>query len=420
MRVLVLGQGGREHALVRALKSSPSVHEVHAAPGSAGIGLEVLCHSWDGADHGALLQIVKKHDFDLVVVGPEVYLSHGIADSLQKEGIPVFGPGLMGAQLEASKIFAKKFMLDAGVPTARFNVVESLTELLSAAKEYQPPYVLKADGLAAGKGVVICKNQQELEQAGHDLFVAKKLGDAANKVLLEEFQPGWELSFLILTNGQGFQSLPLAQDHKQLLDGDKGPNTGGMGVVAPLNIDSKLRQQILERIVAPSVKQLGAQGLRYQGVLFIGVMVTASGPMVLEYNVRFGDPEAQAILPLLDGDWGQVFLNVAKGNLPDLKWKNIASACVVMAAAGYPEQPRKNDVIHGDIGHQTPSSYFLHAGTGRAPDGQWVTNGGRVFNAVAVGTSSVEAIGNAYEQAKRVTWPGMQMRRDIGLRPNKF
>ncbi len=414
MRVVVVGSGGREHALVRALKHSPSVTEVHALPGSAGMSQEALCHNIDPMDQDAVLAYVKRAAVDLVVIGPEVYLARGLADQLRAQGVFVFGPNQEAARLEASKVFAKEFMMEAQVPTARYHVVVSVEETLKAAESFAPPYVLKADGLAAGKGVFICKDLVELKLEAENLFVKKTLGAAGEKALLEEFQPGAELSFLVLTNGHDFRALPLAQDHKRLKNKDQGPNTGGMGVVAPLQISEELRTVIEEQLVRPSIQQIERKGLMYRGLLYVGVIFSESGPKVLEYNVRFGDPEAQALLPLLNGDWGQTLLEIAKGNLPTVKWNSLFSACVVLAAKGYPDKPEKGSEISGDLFFQTASSYFLHAGTSRGTDQKWTVSGGRVLNAIGLGSSSDEAVRNAYAQAEKASWDGLQKRTDIG------
>ncbi len=414
LRILVIGQGGREHALVKALKSAPSVSEVHCTPGNPGIAQEVLCHPMDQVESAKVLELCSRLSFDLVVIGPEVPLANGLADDLRAVGMHVFGPSQAAARLEASKIFAKEFMVQAGVPTAAYVEVSSVDETLKAADKFTPPFVLKADGLAAGKGVYICKDRAELGAAARALFEEKVLGSAGERAALEQFQEGWELSYLILTNGDEYQPMVLAQDHKRLRDNDEGPNTGGMGTVAPLNLDAALHDQIHARILKPSVDQLKAMGLLFRGVLFVGVMITPEGPTVLEYNVRFGDPETQTILPLMEGDWGLTMLAVAKGELPNLSWRPLSLACVVMAAPGYPDQPQKGVPIQGEIGYQTASSYFLHAGTNQSPDGQWTTAGGRVLNAVGIGNSLPEALKNAYAQAAKVSWPGMQLRHDIG------
>jgi phosphoribosylamine--glycine ligase len=414
MRILVLGQGGREHALVRALKYSSSVTEVHAIPGSVGISQDAICHDMDLTDVKAVQSFAKQFKIDCVVIGPETYLVDGLADDLRLAGINVVGPSQAAAQLEGSKIFANEFMVRSGVPTAKYVVVQSVKETMAAVDKFTPPYVLKADGLAAGKGVFLCASKEELQDAAKQLFEDKTLGEAGRRALLEQFQPGYEISYLILTNGHEAQLLPLAQDHKRLLDGDLGPNTGGMGVLAPLSISESLRVRIEKEIIQPTLKELSGSGMLYRGVLYFGLMITEQGPTVLEFNVRFGDPEAQVILPSLDGDWGAVFASLAKGELVKLNWKNISVACVVQAASGYPANPEKGVEIEGDLGRQSHSSYFLHAGTTRSANGPWKTNGGRVLNAVGIGSSHQEALSAAYEQAGFVNWQGLQMRKDIG------
>lgn len=416
MKVLVIGKGGREHALVRALRLSPSVSEVHAFPGSPGMAQEAVCHSPGSSPVESLLQLVDRAKIDLVVVGPEKELVEGWSDALREKNIAVVGPGQKAAQLEGSKIYSKQFMTSAGVPTSRFEIVTDVESVLKAAENFLPPFVLKADGLAAGKGVFICKNPDELKAAARFLFEEKGLGPAGERALLEQFQPGWELSYLILTNGRDYQSLPLAQDHKRLRDEDQGPNTGGMGVVAPLEISADLQRQIEERVILPSLKELEKRQLLYRGVLYIGLMITPEGPSVLEYNVRFGDPEAQVLLPLIDGDWGEVFRSLAQGELKPLQWKSLSSACVVLAAEGYPDSPKAGVLIEGDVKFESPSSYFLHAGTAQNSDGQWVTAGGRVLNSIGIGSTVKEALNHAYHQAKKVNWPALQMRQDIGAK----
>ncbi len=415
MNVLVLGKGGREHALVRALSFSQKVAEVHCAPGSQGMLRDSFIHTnLNPLDFDALVKFVREKDIELVVVGPEAYLVEGVTDKLKKEGVKVFGPSKKGAALENSKIFAKQFMAAAGIPTSHFEVVSSVEQTLEAAKNFTPPYVFKVDGLAAGKGVAICKNLEELDQAAKDSFVNKKFGESGNQALLEQFQKGYEISFLILTNGKEYQAMPLAQDHKSLLEQGKGPNTGGMGVVAPLNIDIQLEKQIHETILKPTVTKLHQDKIDYKGVVFIGLMITEDGPKVIEYNVRFGDPETQTILPLLDGDWGEVLYDIASGQIKPLKWKNQHITCVVLAAENYPNSPVKDVVIEGSLSEEGPFNYILHAGTKQNDEGDWVTNGGRVLNLIGVGQDPHESISNAYAMTKTINWTGMQFRKDIG------
>ncbi len=414
MKVLVIGHGGREHALVKSFSRSPSVVEVHCIPGNDGIAKEALCHKISLEDKEQIIQFCLRTEIDYVFIGPEDPLVQGLADHLRERGILVVGPNADGAKLEGSKIFAKEFMMSAQVPTAKYEIVRNLEQTLHAAKSFTPPYVLKADGLAAGKGVYICKDLPELESAATDLFIKKILGKSGEQALLEQFMPGWELSFLILTNGNEHVTLPLAQDHKRLNDNHTGPNTGGMGTIAPLNIASELLTQIEEKIVKPSIKEIKTRGMIFRGILFIGVMITEQGPQVLEYNVRFGDPETQVILPLIENDTALLFKNLARGILDPIKIRNIHTCCVIMASEGYPQNPKKNVLIEGDLLSETPSSYFIHAGTIKSGSDQWLTNGGRVLGAVGLGSTLQEAIANAYNQASKAHWPAKQMRSDIG------
>jgi len=425
MKVLVVGSGGREHALIRAIKKSANVSSVYSWPGNAGHFIDAQRVPVAAGDYQKLIAWAKEAQVELVVIGPEAELVAGLADQLRAANLPVFGPERSAAQLEGSKVFAKKFMHEFDIPTAQAQVVATVQQCLQAAEKFTAPYVLKADGLAAGKGVFICQTLAELQSAAEDLFVNKKLGEAGAQALLEEFLPGQELSVLVLTNGKDYEVLPFTRDHKRLADGDRGPNTGGMGVIGPVEISSELREKILMQVVTPSVHGLASRGYLYRGVLFIGVMITSRGPIVLEYNVRFGDPETQVVLPLLAGDWGAVLKAVAAGEMPKLQWQqNLAAACVVMAAEGYPDKPVKGVLITGDVTSEHSDSYVLHAGTAKSteqnqepknlPIGEFVTNGGRVLNVIGVGDDIPQALRNAYARVGKITWPGCQFRKDIG------
>ena len=415
MKVLVIGQGAREHSLIRALKFSTTVTEVHALPGREGFALdEAICHDIEPHQFEEVLRVVQQTQISCVIIGPEGPLADGLSDFLRQKNISVVGPSQQAAQLESSKIYAKKFMTEFNIPTSRYHEVESVSETLNAALSFNPPYVLKVDGLAAGKGVLICETMDELKKAATDVFEDLRFKEAGKKAILEDFQRGWEMSYIVLTNGENYEPLPISQDHKRLLDNDQGPNTGGMGVVGPLPVDKKILEQIRTQVLQPTMEGLKKRGLVYRGALYVGLMITSEGPRVIEYNVRFGDPEAQIIFPLLDGDWGHTFMQLAQGSLVPLRWKPLSAACVVMAAENYPETPKKGVVIKGDILHESPSSYFLHGGTGKNKQGEWITQGGRVLNAVGIGSSLQEATKNAYEQAKQAYWQGQQMRSDIG------
>jgi phosphoribosylamine--glycine ligase len=416
MNFLIVGSGGREHAIAKVLKSSKKVSQIFAIPGSDGISTLAQVTPIAIDDHVAICEFAMQNKIDCIVIGPEVPLADGLSDELRKNGLKVFGPSRQAAQLEASKIISKNFMLSAKIPTARSWKVTTVSEVETFAQQTKAPYVLKADGLAAGKGVYICKKLSDLIDAATDLFEKKVLGAAGEAALLEEFTAGYELSYLILTNGKDYEPLLLAQDHKRLNDGDEGPNTGGMGTIAPMKISQELDQKIRTEIFDPVMLELQKQKLFYRGVLFVGLMITPNGPSVLEFNVRFGDPETQVILPLLDGDWADVLMSVANGEVPRLKWSQKFATCIVLAAENYPENPKKNVVIHGiDEAQDSNSNYLLHAGTQKNSDGEWVTQGGRVMNVVGIGDDLAESQKLAYALAQTIRWPQMQFRKDIGF-----
>ncbi|MFN8847201.1 MAG: phosphoribosylamine--glycine ligase [Bdellovibrionales bacterium] len=414
MKILVIGSGGREHSLVKAFKLSPQVTEIHALPGSDGMAQEALCHpEMDWRNYESVVNFCISYSIDFVMIGPEEPCVLGLSDFLRERGIFVVAPDRQAAQLEGSKIFSKDFMLRAGVPTARSLVVESVSDCLNQAHQFTPPYVLKADGLCAGKGVFICESKEELLFAATELFEKKVFGQAGERALLEQFTPGYEMSVLLLTNGFDFQLLPIAQDHKRLNDGQKGPNTGGMGTVAPLEVAPELMNQIVERIVRPSVQEIKKSQMLYRGILFIGLMINENGPSVLEYNTRLGDPETQVILPLVDYDLAELFYALSKGNLNNFRFKAGAAACVVKTASGYPESPEKGDLIHGLPESDGPSSWVIHAGTRRTESG-FVTHGGRVLGCVGIGVNIQKAVQNAYELSAQIHWRGCHQRSDIG------
>lgn len=445
-RVLVIGSGGREHAIVRQLAMDPRVLAVYAVPGSDGMSghAKVECiplpttRTESNPDFETLLTFAKEARVDLIVIGPEQPLADGLADVAREKGFRVFAPSKAGALLEASKIHAKELMKAAGVLTARSFTVSTVAETLSAAAYFKPPYVLKADGLAAGKGVFIDHTIDALEKSAKFLFEERGLGEAGARALLEEFSPGVELSHLVLTNGHGFISMPAARDHKRLSDGDTGPNTGGMGVVAPIPLDPGLLDRIERDVVAPVILEIERRGLVFRGVLYFGLMLTPEGPSVLEFNTRFGDPEAQVLMALLDDaagpGWLEALTMIADGALPKLKWHRQRSvACLVLAAEGYPDRPVKGVAIEGlddegvfagALSRTTDVSeseqrlgedvYVLHAGTKRV-SGQFTTNGGRVLNIVAISDRDMKtALDLAYAAALQVTWKGVQVRSDIG------
>ena len=413
MNVLVLGGGGREHAIVKALKLSPKVKHISCAQGNPGISQDATCYLTDPADIRKVIDLAKRIKPDVVVIGPEGPLAAGVSDALRLLQFNVFGPSQRAAQLETSKVFSKKFMEKYSIPTAAAIVCTSKEELLAAKEKSQGPWVVKADGLAAGKGVRICENAADFNNCVKDFFEKKTLGAATDKVLLEEFIDGEELSLMCLVADGHYEVLPISQDHKKLLDHNRGPNTGGMGAFAPVKQWSKKLTQIIEKVVEPTITGMKKEHFDYRGVLYIGVMMKKDQPYVLEYNVRFGDPEAQALLPLLDGDWGQVFNQVALGKMPKLAWKKQAAVCVVLTASGYPENPQKGAKILIDRNLVKPDGfhYLLHAST--ASHQGYYTNGGRVLNAVGIDKTLKSARKKAYDLIKGVTFEGMHYRKDI-------
>ena len=340
MRVLVVGKGGREHAIVRGLASGKMAAEIYALPGNPGM-VQAECHNISPSDSAAVVQFCSEKNIDLVVIGPEDPLAEGLSDILRDQGFTVFGPDQRAAQLEASKIASKQFMKKYNIPTAPFAEVASVDDVKAVVKDFTAPYVLKADGLAAGKGVFICPTEEDLLEKAALIFEQDHLGKAGHQAIVEQFQEGYELSYFILTNGTQYVSLPLAQDHKKLSRGDQGPNTGGMGTVAPMTLSVMDQQRIAAEVLERTVAGFKKEDFLYRGVVFIGLMMTEDGPQVLEYNIRFGDPETQVLFPLLDGDWGEVLMTIAKGEIPLVTWKKAFTSCVVVAAENYPGSPVK-------------------------------------------------------------------------------
>lgn len=419
MKVLVIGAGGREHALVWALKKSPRVTEIVCAPGNGGIAAIARCIPAKLGDLNDLLQMVAAERPDLTVVGPELPLSLGIVDEMRRRGLAVFGPTQAAAKLETSKAFAKRFMQRHNIPTANYAVCAGRDEALETLGLFHLPVVIKADGLAAGKGVLICETKAEAEQAIAGLFSGKLLGSAEAIVVLEEFLKGEELSFLVLTDGKHVAPLVPSQDHKRLGEGDTGPNTGGMGVYSTdTMLDTTMRDWLLHHVAQPTIDGMAAEDTPFTGVLYCGLMMTAKGPMVLEYNARFGDPETQAILARLDSDLLEALEACVEGRLSDaeFRWKSGASACVVAASGGYPGSYTNGYRIMGlDEAAKVPGVVVFHAGTALA-DGDILTNGGRVLAVTATGENLKEALARAYEGTGKIGFEGMYYRRDIGHR----
>ncbi len=430
VNVLLIGGGGREHALAVAMRKSPRLGELHIThpgnPGLADLGRAVdvpVTHK----EFYRLVQYCDKHAIGLVVIGPEDPLAEGYADALAKDGRLVFGPVAAAAKLESDKSFAKDIMRAASIPTAEgrsFSDYQAAKEYLSsrmsmAGRGAQPtPPVIKAAGLAKGKGVIVPANADEAQRALERIMVKKEFGDAGKMVVIEERLEGTEVSVLAIVDGQNILILPPAQDHKRLQDGDKGPNTGGMGVFCPArNIDGKLLAKVEREVLVPAIDALRRDDIAFRGVLYAGIMLTPAGPKVLEFNCRFGDPECQAILPRLESDALELLYAAAAGKLDkiDIRWNNDATCCVVLASEGYPEKPVNGQTITGlaDAG-KVPGVTIYHAGTMREPNGIVKTNGGRVLNIVARGPIAEVARERAYEAVSRIKFAGMQYRTDIG------
>ena len=421
MNVLVLGSGGREHAITWSLAKSPLVEELFVAPGNGGTaGIARNISGLNAEDGEAVLGFARDHKIDLVVIGPEAPLVAGVADVLRQAGVAVFGPDAQGAQLEGSKSYSKRFMDDNGIPTARYATFTELEPALAYLDELGVPVVVKADGLAAGKGVVVADDMEDAQDAVRACFDGA-FGDAGSTVLIEECLQGPECSLLAFVSNGKAHCMATAQDHKRAFDGDRGPNTGGMGVYSPVPIvtpeEYAAMHKVMEEAAAATARKPFAND--YRGVLYGGFMLTQDGPKVLEFNARFGDPETQVILPRLENDLAEVMMAVAEGRPDDidLHWAEAWAVCVVLASEGYPGAYEKGKVILGiDEAEELEGVTVFHAGTAHNSDGELVTAGGRVLNVVALGDSFEEARERAYEACERIYFEGKQLRSDIGLR----
>lgn len=418
MKVLVLGGGGREHALIWKLKQSPRVTQLFCAPGNAGIAKDATCIPCDLKRLDSILEAAVKAAPGLVVVGPEVPLMLGTVDELRRRGIPVFGPTQAAAQLESSKSFAKAFMTRQRIPTPLYVQVHSASEIKDALANFKPPIVVKADGLAAGKGVVIAASKEEAAQTAAAMLHGS-LGEAGHRVLFEEFLDGEEISFLVMSDGERVAPLVAAQDHKRIGDGDTGPNTGGMGAYSTANlIDENMREWLLRHIARPVMAGMAEEGTPYTGILYCGLMMTAKGPQVLEFNCRFGDPETQPILMRLDSDLLEAFEASIEGRISDgiFRWSSDPSVCVVMASGGYPGPSESGKPISGlERADAMDGVKVFHAGTS-LDNGQIVSAGGRVLGVTARATNLESAVARAYEAVRCIHFDGMQYRSDIAHR----
>ena len=415
MNILVIGSGGREHALFWKLSESPQTERIYAIPGNPGMGEMTDIAVTDNA---AILQFAKEKDIGLVVVGPEVPLMNGLVDDLEAAGIPAFGPRANAAEIEGSKSFAKDLMKKYGIPTARYEVFAEAEAAHAYIRSEGTPIVVKADGLAAGKGVVVAMTEQEALDAVDAIMENNSFGDAGERVVIEEFMEGEEASLLAFTDGTVIRPMISAQDHKRAFDGDKGPNTGGMGTYAPAPVMTpELTERAVEEILKPTISAMEKEGRAYRGCLYLGLMITADGPKVVEFNARFGDPETQVVLPLLDGDLVQIMHACAGGTLADvpIRWKDGAAVCVVLAAGGYPASYEKGNEIYGIGNAEKLGALVFHAGTAKK-NGKIVTNGGRVLGVVGMGKDIASAVQSAYDAVDQISFKGEYHRKDIAHR----
>lgn len=421
MKILIVGSGGREHALGWKLAQSPLVSEIISAPGNPGLAELGRTFALKVEQAAELAALAAREQVDLVVIGPEAAAAAGLADHLKLLGVPCFGPSKAAAELEASKAFMKDFCARHGIPTAGYKVFDDAIHAKAYLGEREPPFVIKADGLAAGKGVVIAETRREADAAIDEILFLRKFGAAGQRIVIEDFLPGEEASFFALCDGETATPLIAAQDHKRAYDGDKGPNTGGMGAYSPAPIFTDVvREMTMERIILPTLAGMRAEGRPFVGVLFAGLMITPEGPKLIEFNVRFGDPECQTLMRRLKSDLAPVLMAAAKGDLaqaPALEWDARPAVTVVYAAQGYPDEPLTGSVIRG-VGdaNSVEDVVVFHAGTRQDEDGTLRAAGGRVLNITAVGDTLRQAVARAYGAVNRIDWPGGFCRRDIGWR----
>ena len=419
MRVMIVGGGGREHALAWKVKQSPLVDALFCVPGNAGTAAIAENLPQDVMDVPKILALAKNHRIDLTIVGPEAPLAAGLADAFLAEGLPVFGPTKDAAAIETSKVFSKQFMVAHGIPTADYSIFEDITTAKSHVEKRQLPVIIKADGLAAGKGAFVCRTRDEVDDALRQTLVEGRLGEAGKRIVVEDFLPGQEASVVAITDGESVVPLPCSEDHKQLLEGDKGPNTGGMGALSPTDVvDDALSERVMREIMLPAVQGLKEQGIVYRGALYAGLMIADGDPYVLEFNCRFGDPETQATLPRVKGDLVPVLMAAADGSLSGMKLEIEDNHCVsvTLASEGYPGKYEKGLEISGLSDCEALENVIVfHAGT-KSVDRRTVTAGGRVLGVTAVGATKRDALGLVYAAVERIHFEGKYFRRDIGTR----
>jgi len=419
MKILIVGSGGREHALAWKIAKSPRVTRIFCAPGNGGTRLIAENVPIGDGDIPALLEFAAREAIDLTVVGPELPLSLGIVDEFEKRGLRIFGPSKKAAELEGSKIFAKQFMERHRIPTGRFRVAETPDRARAAleAGEFGYPVVLKADGLAAGKGVMICKTREEAEAAIRAIMIEKQFGEAGSRLLIEEFLMGREVSFIVIADGTRALPLVTTMDHKTVFDGGRGPNTGGMGTISPSPyLSRKMYAQVMSTIILPTITRMLEEGRKFKGTLYAGLMLTADGPKVLEYNCRFGDPETQPQMIRLESDLVEILLAAISENVlaNEVEWSRRAAGCVVLASGGYPGPYKKGKIIKGLEAAAGAGAIVFHAGT-QFENGQYLTNGGRVLGICASEPRLEETMTRIYRAIDRVSFEGKHYRRDIGV-----
>jgi phosphoribosylamine--glycine ligase len=419
MKVLIIGSGGREHVLTWKIKQSPLVSKIYCSPGNGGMSEIAECVDIAVNDIPGLLTFAKEQKIDLTVVGPEAPLTQGMVDVFEQAQLKIFGPKRKAAQLESSKVFAKEFMYENNIPTAPFIIFNNYAEAKDFVEQADFPLVIKADGLAAGKGVIVAHDTDEAQGAIDEIMVQKKFGNSGDQVVIESCLFGQEVSIMALTDGKTMAPLLPSQDHKQAFDGDKGPNTGGMGAYCPTRfVTPEIMKQIIESILEPTIAGLRNDDINYQGVVYAGLMLTDSGPRVLEYNCRFGDPETQAVLPLLNADIVELMaatVDKRLGNIGKIEWRKGVATCVVMASKGYPGKYKTGRQISGLRKSFGNGYHVFHAGTKRE-GGNWSTSGGRVLDVVAVDSNLKSALNRTYGLVKKIKFEGASYRRDIGFR----
>ena len=419
MKVLVIGGGGREHAVCKKLSESKDVTQILCAPGNAGIAQVARCvPKVKATDVEGIVALAKNEKVDFVCVTPDDPLALGCVDRLEEEGIPAFGPTAYAAQMESSKIFSKNLMRKYGIPTAKCEIFTEMDKALAYLDTQEAPIVVKADGLALGKGVVVAATIEEAKNAVIEMMEGGKFGRSGARVLIEECMVGREVTVLCFCDGKTIRPMPASQDHKRVFDGDKGPNTGGMGAFAPSPLyTEEIAERTEKDILIPTLNAMNSEGFTFKGVLYVGLMLTKDGPKVVEYNARFGDPETQVVLPLLESDLFAIMRAVREGRLAetDIRWKKESAACIVLASGGYPEKYESGKLISGLEDAEAAGATVYHAGT-KKTDAGYVTAGGRVLGVTALGDTLADAVHSAYAAAEKIHFEGAHMRRDIGSR----